>query len=179
MQKSLCLCFFSSIGDADKNWKIAYVPVRGGEKFRYHFHGIKGNPYDSSGGIFIDDVSLSDTQCPSAVWNIHNFFHLLETKSSETVISPRFYSPEGYAFSVMLITRDPNDPALGDHINIYFHLVSGDNDDVLEWPVLNRQVTITVLDQDPDVRRRMSMQKSFTTDVTHILKGIKTWNRNV
>ncbi|NWU32722.1 MEP1A protein, partial [Dyaphorophyia castanea] len=66
---------------------------------------------------------------------------------------------EGYGFGISVLPnyRDSSYTLIG------FHLCSGENDAVLEWPALNRQATLTVLDQDPDVLKRMSSSKSFTT----------------
>ncbi|XP_062971988.1 meprin A subunit alpha [Elgaria multicarinata webbii] len=159
-------------GDSDHNWKIAHVTLKGQRKFKYLFHGLKGNPDDSSGGISIDDLTLSETPCPSAVWLIRNFSHLLKTMPEDYFIqSPRFYSSEGYGYGLTLSPSGRNDSAFANYTHIFFHLMSGENDGVLEWPALGRQVTITVLDQDPDVRERMSSERSFTTDATQVFPG--------
>ncbi|XP_017729576.1 PREDICTED: meprin A subunit beta isoform X5 [Rhinopithecus bieti] len=47
---------------------------------------------------------------------------------------------------------------------LYFHLISGANDDQLQWPCPWQQATMTLLDQNPDIRQRMSNQRSITTD---------------
>ncbi|XP_054826800.1 meprin A subunit alpha-like [Eublepharis macularius] len=166
-------------GDSDKNWKIAHVILRGQEKFRYLFEGQKGDPEHSSGGILIDDLTLSETRCPNAVWLIHNFSLLLNSSEdyAAKLKSPRFYNPEGYGYGMMLSPRSSGKPDHKKHVLISFHLASGENDDVLEWPALNRQVTITVLDQHSDVKERWSIEKSFTTDSAHVLKGIKNASR--
>ncbi|XP_044301080.1 meprin A subunit alpha [Varanus komodoensis] len=159
-------------GNSDHNWKIAHVTLNVQRKFKYLFHGLKGNPGDSSGGISIDDLTLSETPCPSAVWLIRNFSHLLRTAPEDYLVqSPLFYSAEGYGYGLTVSPRGQSDSASANYTRISFHLISGENDGVLEWPVLGRQVTITVLDQDPDVRRRMSSERSFTTDATQVFPG--------
>ncbi|KAF7239478.1 Meprin A subunit alpha [Varanus komodoensis] len=160
-------------GNSDHNWKIAHVTLNVQRKFKYLFHGLKGNPGDSSGGISIDDLTLSETPCPSAVWLIRNFSHLLRTAPEDYLVqSPLFYSAEGYGYGLTVSPRGQSDSASANYTRISFHLISGENDGVLEWPVLGRQVTITVLDQDPDVRRRMSSERSFTTDATQVFPGL-------
>ncbi|NWT61944.1 MEP1A protein, partial [Erythrocercus mccallii] len=150
--------------DSDSNWKIAHVTLNAQKKFRYLFQGLKGSPSSSSGGIAIDDVTLTEMPCPTAVWVIRNFSKILENSSISVIESPRFYSPEGYGFGISVL---PNYRDSG-YARVAFHLCSGENDAVLEWPALNRQATLTVLDQHPDVLKRMSSSKSFTTSKGHV-----------
>ncbi|XP_053126286.1 meprin A subunit alpha-like [Hemicordylus capensis] len=168
-------------GDSDPNWKLAHVTLKGSEKFRYLFQGLKGDPDTSYGGIFIDDLTLSETQCPSGVWLIRNFSHLIKTAPQNySLRSPLFFNPEGYGFGVSLYPRGLSGSSSENYTRIFFHLASGENDGVLEWPALHRQATITVLDQHPDVRKRMSSERSFTTDLTQIVpekNSISRWGK--
>ncbi|NXC50416.1 MEP1A protein, partial [Penelope pileata] len=162
--------------DNDHNWKIAHVTLSAQKKFRYLFQGLKGNPSSSSGGIIIDDVTLTETPCPTAVWIVRNFSQILENASAGVIQSPRFYSPEGYAYGVSLY---PHSTSSG-YARIAFHLCSGENDAVLEWPALNRQVMLTVLDQDPDILKRMSSSRSFTTNENQVASsanGTLIWQK--
>lgn len=120
------------------------------------FGGVRGTE-TSNGGLSIDDINLSESRCPHHIWRIRNFTHILDSQN-ETLYSPPFYSSKGYAFQVSL--------TLDDHTNagIYFHLISGANDDQLQWPCPWLQATMTLLDQNPDIRQRMSNQRSVTTD---------------
>ncbi|XP_004083677.2 meprin A subunit alpha [Oryzias latipes] len=150
-------------GDGDSTWKIAHVSLKVIEKFRYIFQGVRGS-LSSSGAIFIDDITLSETVCPSAVWQIRNFTNVIENTPAWTPLKSKcFYNSEGYSFGISVYPngRDSN---YSDYVGIAFHLCSGENDGVMEWPVQNRQVTVIVMDQDPDVKLRMSSTKSFTTD---------------
>lgn len=156
------------LGDADTDWKVAHIPLKVNRKFRYIFNGIRTTT-TSSGAIFIDDITLTETVCPSAVWHISNFKGLMGSTAAGTgVKSNCFYSPEGYAFGV---TVYPNGREYTDYVGVTFHLCSGENDAVMEWPVKNRQVTVMAMDQDPDVKLRMSNTRSFTTD------SDPRWNR--
>ncbi|KAF4794107.1 Meprin A subunit alpha [Turdus rufiventris] len=161
--------------DSDPNWKIAHVTLNAQKKFRYFFQGLKGNPSSSSGGIAIDDVTLTEMPCPTAVWVIRNFSKILENSSISLIESPRFYSPEGYGFGISLYPNYQNNG----YARIAFHLCSGENDAVLEWPALNRQAVLTVLDQDPDILKRMSSSRSFTTSKDHVDSGSGTiiWDK--
>ncbi|TRY82014.1 hypothetical protein DNTS_021855 [Danionella cerebrum] len=153
-------------GDEDKTWKIAHVPMQVAEKFRYAFQAVKGDP-TSGGGIFIDDISLTETLCPAAVWRIQNFSRILENADYETVLnSPRFYSPEGYGYGIQVRPVSSYSDYTGNYTGLYFHLASGENDVVMQWPAVNRQATVVVMDQDPDIRLRMSSARSLTTDLT-------------
>ncbi|KAM4632733.1 meprin A subunit alpha-like [Polymixia lowei] len=150
-------------GDGDDAWKVTHVSLKVTEKFRYLFQGIKGSA-SSSGSILIDDITLSETVCPGAVWQIRNFTGLLATgPNGSHVKSGCFYNSEGYAFGINIY---PNGrlSAYDDYVGLSFHLCSSENDAVMEWPSKNRQVTITAVDQDPDAKLRMSATRSFTTD---------------
>lgn len=158
-----CLC---GSADSDHTWKIAHVPMEVGVKFRYAFQAVRGDPSASTGGIYIDDVSLTETRCPNAVWRIQNFSKIMETATSETVLySPRFYSPEGYGYGVRVLPLSTYTDYTGNYTGLYFHLASGENDAVLQWPAINRQATLVVMDQDPDIKLRMSTARSLTTDM--------------
>lgn len=152
-----------SSGDSDHNWKIAHVTLTEEEKFRYLFQGTKGDPDNSGGGISLDDITLTETPCPKGVWTIRNISQIIaNTVRGDKLLSPRFYSSEGYGVGVTLYPngRINSDPG---YLGLAFHLYSGENDAILEWPVENRQAIMTILDQDPDARKRMSLSMMFTT----------------
>ncbi|KAK1796291.1 hypothetical protein P4O66_008884, partial [Electrophorus voltai] len=157
-------------GDEDGSWKIAFVTLNVEEKFRYVFQGTVGSK-KTSGGIFIDDITLSETVCPNAVWRIHNFTSLLTgTLQNYHIRSPLFYSSEGYCYGIDVYPNGRNNSS-AEYIGVNFHLCSGENDAVLEWPAVNRQATITIMDQHPDAALQMSNSRSFTTD------GSPLWNK--
>lgn len=152
--------------DSDHTWKIAHVPMEVGVKFRYAFQAVRADPSASAGGIYIDDISLTETLCPGAVWRIQNFSKLMETSERGAMInSPRFYSPEGYAYGVTIVPLSSYTDYTGNYTGLYFHLASGENDAVMQWPAVNRQATVVVMDQDPDIKLRMSTARSLTTDL--------------
>ncbi|XP_029417342.1 meprin A subunit beta [Nannospalax galili] len=137
------------------SWQLYHITLQVTNKFRVAFEGRRGSGV-SSGGLSIDDINLSETRCPHHIWHIQNFTQLID--SQEDVYSPPFYSPKGYAFQIYLTLKSlPN-------VGIYFHLISGANDDQLQWPCPWQQATMTLLDQNPDIRQRMSNQRSITTD---------------
>uniref|UniRef100_A0A665V0V4 Meprin A subunit n=1 Tax=Echeneis naucrates TaxID=173247 RepID=A0A665V0V4_ECHNA len=149
-------------GDGDDAWKIAHVTLKVTKKFRYFFQGIRGSN-SSSGAILIDDITLTETSCPSAVWQIHNFTGLLATTPvGRPVKSKCFYSSEGYSFGISVYPSG-RDAGYPDYVGMALHLCSGENDAVMQWPATNRQATVVAMDQDPDVKLRMSSTRSFTT----------------
>ncbi|XP_051008891.1 meprin A subunit alpha [Acomys russatus] len=166
-------------GDSDHNWKIAHVTLKEEKKFRYVFQGIKGDPGNSGGGIYLDDITLTETPCPAGVWTIRNISQILaNTAKGNKLLSPRFYSPEGYGLGVTLY---PNGRATSNsgYLGLAFHLCSGDNDVILEWPVENRQAIMTILDQEPDPRNRMSLSLMFTTSknqTSSAINGSVIWD---
>ncbi|XP_067887241.1 meprin A subunit beta [Heterodontus francisci] len=145
-------------------WQLHHISLTVSTKFRVAFEGVKGGS-SSTGGISIDDVNLSEMHCPTHVWHIKNFTHILNTSPSGTagqIYSPRYYSSDGYAFQISLYVNGTRNRPF--YLAVYFHLVSGNNDNSLQWPCPWKQGTMLLMDQHPDIRRRMSMQRSVTTD---------------
>ncbi|XP_043921776.1 meprin A subunit beta-like [Protopterus annectens] len=145
-------------------WQLHHFSMNVANKFRVVFEGVKRSGA-SMGGVSIDDINLSETKCPTHVWHIRNFTHLVDTSPAGVlgkISSPRFYSSEGYAFQVDLYLNGTID--FPDNIAAFFHLTSGENDDKLQWPCPWKQATMLLLDQNPDIRHRMSNQRSITTD---------------
>ncbi|XP_007521024.1 meprin A subunit beta [Erinaceus europaeus] len=137
-------------------WQLYHVTLNVTNKFRVVLEGLRG-PGTSLGGLSIDDINLSETRCPHHIWHIRNFTQFISS-TNVTLESPPFYSSKGYAFQVTLdLSRETN-------AGIYFSLISGANDDQLQWPCSWLQATMTLLDQNPDIRRSMSNQRSVTTD---------------
>lgn len=124
----------------------------------------KGNG-TSEGGFSIDDINLSGTECPHFTMQLNNFERLLnESALEDTILSPRLYSRGGYSFRFGIIL-------FGEIFGLYIQFLSGQNDGNLEWPVPRRQVTFQMLDQQPDLRERMSKQRSFTSDLATFNNG--------
>ncbi|XP_076135734.1 meprin A subunit beta-like [Alosa pseudoharengus] len=136
-------------------WKIHHVPLNATKTFQVEFEARKGSC--SSGGFSVDDINLSETECPHQTWQIRNFENILRTSDNGTKFSPRYYSTEGYGYQIKLQLRPTA-------IGLFVRLVSGDNDDKLEWPLAWRQITFLMLDQNPHMQLRMSKQWSLTTD---------------
>ena len=138
------------------------MTLRQTEKFRYFFQGVRGSA-SSTGAISLDDITLSETVCPSAVWQTPDYSNASAAVAPGGALTSHCYSsPEGYSFGLRLYPRG-RDPAHPDHLALTVHLCSGPDDAVMEWPALNRQASVTLVDQDADATRTMSSSRSFTT----------------
>ncbi|XP_036449061.1 meprin A subunit beta-like isoform X2 [Colossoma macropomum] len=146
-------------GSPTNHWQLRYVPLNASKPFLVEFEARKGAGY-SSGGLSVDDINLSQSECPHNVWQIKNFMELWNKSAPGTYIfSPLYYSPDGYRYQVFLRLNQ-------DAVFFYVRLVSGVNDDQLQWPCPWRQVTLVLLDQNPDIQQRMSNEESITTDIS-------------
>ncbi|XP_077099380.1 meprin A subunit beta [Siphateles boraxobius] len=151
-------------------WQIHHVSLNVSQKFRVVFEGIKGT--GNTGGLSLDDINLSEMTCPEHVWMIKDFRSILENTSMDTAIySPRFRSKDGYTFQMGLY---PNGTAgYPGELGAYAHLTSEDDavKDSLVWPARWKQMTMMLMDQNADIRKRMSNQRSVTTDPTMKVEG--------
>ncbi|XP_075069570.1 meprin A subunit beta-like [Mixophyes fleayi] len=139
-------------------WQLHHSSLNATQKFRFVFEGIKGDGI-SNGGFSIDDINLSETECPQNVWHIRNF---MENLKETAIYSPPYYSKDGYAYQIALLKYPMAD--LSFNIATYLHLTSGANDYALQWPCPWRQATIEFLDKHPNAQQRTSSMKSITTD---------------
>ncbi|XP_073686011.1 meprin A subunit beta-like, partial [Garra rufa] len=148
------------------SWELYHVTLNVSDKFRVVFQGVKGRDV-SKGGLSLDDINLSETQCPQHTWRIRNFTSILaKTPAGSETYSPRFLSPDGYSFQIGLyINGETDSPG---EMAIYLHLTSGPNDDKLQWPCPWRQASMELMDQNPDIQHRMNNLKMVTTDPTMI-----------
>ncbi|XP_030045994.1 meprin A subunit beta [Microcaecilia unicolor] len=163
-------------GGPEDYWQLYHVSLNVTHKFRVVFEAVKGNGI-SSGGFSIDDVNLAEELCPHHVWHIRNFTNLLNrSPAGEKIYSPRYLSNEGYAFQIGLYVNGTLDSPF--NMAIYAHLVSGLNDSNLEWPCPWKQITMELMDQNPDIRKRMINLRSITTDPSELLSnGLRFWDR--
>ncbi|KAM8846631.1 meprin A subunit beta-like [Synchiropus picturatus] len=143
-------------GPPTTHWRIHHVSLDATSEFQVEFEVQKGNG-SSSGGISIDDINLSEIQCPDVTMQIDDFEHVLTTSPRGTFMySPRHYSSDGYAYRFAVQMNE-------DFVGLRVQLLSGQNDDELTWPCVNRQVTLQVVDQTPNIQHHMSRQRSLTT----------------
>ncbi|XP_030013407.1 meprin A subunit beta-like [Sphaeramia orbicularis] len=156
-------------GPPTSHWQIHHVSLNASTFFQVEFEVRKGTG-SSSGGISIDDINLSEIECPHVTMQIDDFKNVLNSSSYGSVIySPRQYSTTGYAYRVGVILYQT-------YAGVFVQMMSGKNDDHLEWPVHNRQVTLMNVDQDPNIQEQMSKQRSITADRTTSYSGGLLWD---
>ncbi|KAG1947574.1 meprin A subunit beta-like [Pimephales promelas] len=132
-------------------WKLHHVPLNANKTFQVLFEARKGAG-NSRGGLSLDDINISETECPH-IWQIKDF----SIRKPLVHYSPLYYSSDGYRFQAALEVNQ-NFHAMK------IHLVSGAYDDQLQWPCPWRQITFQMLDQNPHMQKRMSLEHSITTD---------------
>lgn len=159
-EQHLVKAFLSLPGEQTFDWQFHRVPLNAGKPFQVLFEVRNGNE-DSSGSFSIDDINLSESECPHNIWQVKDFERLLTITDYNTYLfSPRVYSTEGYAYQMVIALRET-------FFGVYFRLVSGDNDSTLEWPCPWRQVTFIMLDKNPHIQQQMSNQITLTTDPSY------------
>lgn len=156
-------------GQRTSHWQLQHVSLNATGHFQVEFEVRKGAG-SSSGGFSIDDINLSEIECPHVTLQINNIEHLLNTSDyGTTIYSPRQYSRGGYAYVVGAVLKRA-------FIGLFVQLLSGKNDDKLEWPCPHRQVTFKMLDQSPNIQHQMSKQRSITSDLSIFgPNGTYTW----
>ncbi|XP_034038518.1 meprin A subunit beta [Thalassophryne amazonica] len=157
-------------GKPEELWQLHHVTLNVKTKFRVVFEGKKGASGPTLGGLSLDDINLSETTCPEFTWRVKNFSYVMDTTPSDTVIySPPFTSSEGYTFQMGLYPSGQKGNT--DQLGVYVHLVARENDTGQKWPCPWKQITIMLMDQHPHIQKRMSNQRSFTTDPNLKLTG--------
>uniref|UniRef100_H2MFV7 Metalloendopeptidase n=1 Tax=Oryzias latipes TaxID=8090 RepID=H2MFV7_ORYLA len=140
-----------------------HVSLNATMNFQVVFEAQKGAGR-STGGFSVDDINLYETECPHLTLQIDDFQRVLNTSASGSQIySSRQYSSQGYAYRFAVIFYKT-------YFGLFMQLLSGDNDDKLQWPCLGRQMTFQMLDQTPSIQQQMTKQRSFTTS------GTPWWN---
>ncbi|XP_028280341.1 meprin A subunit beta-like [Parambassis ranga] len=143
-------------GPPTSHWTLHHVSLNATKHFQVEFEVRKGAGR-SSGGFSIDDINLSETECPHVTIQLNDF----NINTPKVTYSPRQYSAEGYAYRILTSITKSN-------IVMFLQLVSGDYDDKLQWPCSYRQVTFQILDQNPNIQLQMSKRLSFTTAPTSL-----------
>lgn len=152
-------------------WQLHHVSLNVTKKFRVVFQGNKQGTGPTVGGMSLDDINLSETTCPEFVWRMENFTELMEkTPNDESIFSPPFTSKEGYSFQMQLYPNGKkNYPG---ELSAYAHLVALEGETGQKWPCPWKQITMMLMDQNPDIQKRMSNQRSVTTDPNKMIEGV-------
>uniref|UniRef100_A0A3B3X1T1 Metalloendopeptidase n=1 Tax=Poecilia mexicana TaxID=48701 RepID=A0A3B3X1T1_9TELE len=153
------------------HWKLHHVSLNATKDFQVVFEVRKGEG-NSTGGFSVDDINLSETECPHLTLQIDEIEKTLSTSASGTrIYSPRRYSKEGYAYRVAAILYKT-------YVGMFVQLLSGKYDSQLTWPCLQREMSFTLLDQTPNMQLQMSKQQSFVSLQTHTdsSSGTNVWD---
>ncbi|XP_035526689.1 meprin A subunit beta [Morone saxatilis] len=150
-------------GPPEELWQLHHVSLDVKTKFRVVFQGTKEGSGPSTGGLSLDDINLSETTCPEFIWRVKNFSHVMDnTPMNTSIFSPPFTSKEGYTFQMELY---PSGKAgYPGELSAYAHLVARAGDTGQKWPCPWKQMTMMLMDQHPHIQKRMSNQRSVTTD---------------
>ncbi|XP_070830157.1 meprin A subunit beta-like [Chaetodon trifascialis] len=150
-------------GAPQELWQLHHVSLDVKTKFRVVFEGAKVGSESSAGGLSLDDINLSETTCPEFVWRVKNFSQVMNNTPANTPIySPTFTSKEGYTFQMRLFPSGKGDNP--GQLSAYAHLVAREGDTGQKWPCPWKQMTMMLMDQHPHIQKRMSNQRSVTTD---------------
>ncbi|XP_070774860.1 meprin A subunit beta-like [Enoplosus armatus] len=157
-------------GSPQELWQLHHVRIDVKTKFRVVFQGTKGGSGPLTGGLSLDDINLSETTCPEFIWRVKNFSHVMEnTPTNTSIFSPPFTSEEGYTFQMELY---PSGKAgYPGELSAYAHLVARGGDTGQKWPCPWKQITMMLMDQHPHIQKRMSNQRSVTTDPNMMATG--------
>ncbi|XP_055019439.1 meprin A subunit beta-like, partial [Boleophthalmus pectinirostris] len=157
-------------GNKTSYWKYHHVSISATKSFQVEFEVQKGAG-SSTGGFSIDDINLSELTCPHVAIQVDDFENVLKSSDySSLIFSKTQYTEDGYAFRVATILYRS-------YFGLLIQLVEGKNDDKLQWPLLNRQVTFQMIDQNPNIQLQMSKQRSMTSDINqNITDGVNVWD---
>ncbi|KAI9523984.1 hypothetical protein NQZ68_020945 [Dissostichus eleginoides] len=156
-------------GEPTNYWKLHHVSLNATKHFQVEFEVHKGAG-SSRGGFSIDDINLSEIECPHVTMQLDEFEQTLSSSSfGTTIYRPRQYSSGGYAYRVGVLLYNS-------YFGLFVQLVSGENDDRLEWPCTERQVTFKMLDQNANIQLQMSKQFSITSDLRTSSDGSYMWD---
>ncbi|KAM9323129.1 meprin A subunit beta-like [Pholidichthys leucotaenia] len=160
------LRFIKTIDGAPQElWQLHHVSLDVRTKFRVVFQGTKVAAEPTSGGMSLDDINLSETTCPEFIWRVKNFSHVMDNTPMNTpIFSPPFTSKEGYTFQMELYPSGKED--YPGELSAYANLVAREGDTGQTWPCPWKQITMMLMDQHPHIQKRMSNQRSVTTDPT-------------
>ncbi|XP_037314149.2 meprin A subunit beta isoform X2 [Pungitius pungitius] len=156
--------FIKTIDGVDAaQWQLHHVSLDVKTKFRVVFQGTKEAAGPLTGGLSLDDINLSENTCPEFIWRVKNFSQVMENTAANTsIFSPPFTSKEGYTFQMELY---PSGKAgYPGELSAYAHLVAREGDAGQQWPCPWKQMTMMLMDQHPHIQKRMSNQRSVTTD---------------
>ncbi|KAL3858507.1 hypothetical protein ACJMK2_013093 [Sinanodonta woodiana] len=110
------------------------------------------------------------------VWKITDYKQkLIESmyKSTEIVSEPFYTSRFGYKMAASVFLNG-NGSGEGKYLSVYIKLLSGEYDNILDWP-FTLPISFAVFDQNSDMEHRANISESFVPDPTwtHFQKPCK------
>ena len=97
------------------------------------------------------------------IWKVSDFWERVSKAKKDKEIrveSDAFYvGPQGYKMKLAMYPNGTKE-ARNAHISLYIALMRGKYDAILPWPFLYK-VTLTIIDQNPDLMQRHNFVKSF------------------
>ncbi|XP_015780400.1 PREDICTED: TNF receptor-associated factor 4-like [Acropora digitifera] len=100
------------------------------------------------------------------IWKVTNFWERVckaKTDKEIRVESDSFYvGPQGYKMKLAMYPNGTKE-ARNAHISLYIALMKGRYDAILPWP-FKYKVTLTIVDQNPDLIKRQNFVKSFVPE---------------
>lgn len=167
---STILFLLKPTGPPQELWQLHHVSLDVKTKFRVVFQGTKEGPGAAAGGLSLDDINLSETTCPEHIWRVKNFSHIMDTTPENVAIySPTFTSKEGYSYQMKLYPSGKK--GYPGELSAYANLVAREGDPEKTWPCPWKQITMMLMDQHPHIQKRMSNQRSVTTDPSKKVSG--------
>ncbi|XP_055084049.1 meprin A subunit beta-like [Periophthalmus magnuspinnatus] len=141
-------------GQLTSHWQLHHVSLNATKSFQVEFEVRKGAG-SSTGGISIDDINLSELECPHVTLQINDFDQI--SGKTRVYYTPSQHSKEGYVYRFGALVFDTGSEA------VFVQMLSGNFDNQLEWPVPRRQVILQFVDQHPNIQLQMSKQVIFTS----------------
>lgn len=162
-------------GSPGELWQLHHVSLDAKTKFRVVFEGTKVGTGPSTGGLSLDDINISETTCPEFLWRVKNFSNIMDTTpNNKPIFSPPFKSKEGYTFQMELFPNGKE--RYPGELSAFAHLVALEGDTGQKWPCPWKQITMMLMDQHPHIQKRMSNQRSVTTDPNMKAPSMHTLN---
>ncbi|KAF7648701.1 hypothetical protein LDENG_00153010 [Lucifuga dentata] len=103
------------------HWLLHHIPLNATKPSKWNLRFVK-EQQTPLGVFLVDDIKLSDTECPHYVWHILKFDEFLtSSRVGASLLSPQFLT---YGLQLLL-------HLYSDHFGVFFRLVSTDHEDQL------------------------------------------------
>nr|XP_002123301.1 meprin A subunit alpha-like isoform X1 [Ciona intestinalis] len=146
-------------GDHEGLWMTERVTISAPSEYKL---AIIGNGHNIAGDVIaIDDVSVLDKPCEMTYFVVNDYSQILATSArGDYFYSPLMYTDDGYGFQVKIYPVGSSNSKDG-YMAMYYYVAQGVNDDSLQWPMYNRYIKFSIVDQGPDALTRMTQANSI------------------